>query len=736
MPGSCPRAWSRGDNAPRMRRIVPLFVATAFLPLSALAAPPGAGSAPAPAPTHAANPPPPPKEPPKPAPKPAPAPAPAPSPAPAPAPAPAKPPAKPAPKAGKGGKPKPPPAPAKPTGQRTGPDAAQRRSIAGGPTAEEASRGAESPELRALREAEREIFSPAAARPGTPWPSDTAYPLPVDPDRPVVHASGLAPVTNPREPVAAMLDKEPDLAWIKALKMPDLPVRWDGRVVRYLQFFRDDPRGRSMAAYAHKRSGRYLDLVKKTLRAEKVPESLLWVSMTESGFDPTIKSHAGAAGLWQFMPDGGRIYGLRVDRWIDDRLDPVLSTAAAAKYLSDLERRFGSWELALAAYNMGYGGLLAAVRKYNTNDYWELSRFEAGLPWETTLYVPKIIAFAVVAENPETFGIGALDRDAPLAFDTVTAPGGLSLGALAKASGSDEAMLASLNPQLRAKRTPPDLSSDDRASYALRVPAGTGDAARAKLPTALADDPHLVRYTVRFGQTVEAISKEMGVSRARLAELNALGPGEVPRAGDVLLVPANPNAGARLVNERPTVVAPASPSALPGKRRVFYRVIPGDTLRAIATALTVSPDELRSWNAIDAGARLQEGMTLQVFVEPSQDLSSVLVVREEEATVLTVGTEPFFAWFEAQKGRRRVAHTVVASDTWKSISSKYACSIGMLERINRRPRTSALVPGETLLVYTGRAGGEAVVDRSEAATSAVTAPHPEDLPAVPSDGLE
>ena len=91
--------------------------------------------------------------------------------------------------------------------------------------------------------------------------------------------------------------------------------------------------------------------------------------MIESGHNPTVVSPAGAAGLWQFMPDAGRTYGLTVDRWVDERLDPERSTQAASRYLSDLYRRFGSWELAIASYNMGYGGLARSIRKFNSNDF-------------------------------------------------------------------------------------------------------------------------------------------------------------------------------------------------------------------------------------------------------------------------------------------------------------------------------------------------------------------------------
>jgi membrane-bound lytic murein transglycosylase D len=624
-------------------------------------------------------------DPPKPAPKP---------PAAKPAPPPAKPnaAAKPGPKGKPGKGPKPP---------RNGPDEAARRSIAGGPTTEDATKSAESPELKALREAEREVFSPAAPRPGNPWPNEAPYPVPIDPDRPAAHASGLPPSVSPRDGVAEQLDKEPELAWIKQLKLPDLPVRWDSRVIRYLQFFRDDPRGRSTAAYGWRRSGKYGESIRKALRAERVPEALVWVAMVESGFDPVARSSAGAAGLFQFTPDGGSVYGLRVERGLDERLDPVKSTTAAAKYMSDLQRRFGTWEMALAAYNMGFGGLLAAVRKYNTNDYWELSRLEAGIPWETTLYVPKIIAMAVVAENPAVFGLEPLPRDPAVAFDEVKVRGGVSTEAIAVAAGVKSTDVEALNPQLRAKRTPWDEKGE--TTFAVRIPPGHGADASRRVEQ-LAPDVHLERYTVRFGQTVELIAQEIGIPRGRLAELNGMSAGELLRPGDTVFVPAGLP---RRPAERPTVVAPASPSAIPGTKRVFYRVIPGDTLRAIATAFSVLADDLRAWNAVDPSARLQEGMTLQVFVPPDRDLSTVNAIREEDATILTVGTDAFFAWFEAQKGRHRIAITVRPNDTWKSVSAKYGLSVGMLERINRRGRDKPLVPGETILVYTGKAGGDA-----------------------------
>ena len=175
--------------------------------------------------------------------------------------------------------------------------------------------------------------------------------------------------------------------------------------------------------------------MKAKLRRAGLPTDLVWLSMIESGHNPTIESPAGAVGLWQFIPTSGRMYGLTVDRWVDERRDPARSTQAAIRFLSDLYQRFGNWELAMGAYNMGYAGMSRAVAKYNTNDYWALSRMESGIPWETTLYVPKIFALAIVMNNREAFGVGRTQLDPAEAFDSILLEPATPLSDAARAAG-------------------------------------------------------------------------------------------------------------------------------------------------------------------------------------------------------------------------------------------------------------------------------------------------------------
>jgi membrane-bound lytic murein transglycosylase D len=618
------------------------------------------------------------------------------------------------------------PAPKQRAAARTADDGT-RRVIAGGPTVDDITQGVESPELRALREAERELFPPAMPPINAPWPNEMPYPLAVPEDAPHVHASGLPPSPPPSTPPSA--EGGHDLSWLSRLTLPPgLPVRWDGRVVRYLEFFKDDPRGRQLFAYWLRRSGRYRDAIRRSLRKKSLPEDLLWLSMIESGFDPAARSPAGAVGLWQFMPDTGRLYGLSLDRWADQRMNVQAATDAAADFLSDLYRRFGSWELAIAAYNMGYGGVVNIVRKYNTNDFWSLSRLEGAVPWETTLYVPKLIAVAILTHNLATFGYGDVGVDVPTDTDEINVPSGTPLSAIASAAGCTTKEVEALNLELRAGRTPPavpsapptsagtssgsaapgDPSAD--AGYTVRVPVGKGALAAQNMAKIRHDQGQVERYVVKFGESLEQIALAHKVPVSRLVELNAIAQGEVVRGGTVLLVPrttglapagapgtSTPQLAAKQVA---TVVVPPDLFVYPDRKRVFYRVTVGDTLPSIASALHVSMDELRRWNDLDPSARLQEGMTLQAFVPPSADLTHVAVLAENEARTVPAGSDEFFAYWEGVKGRKRITVTAKAGETLEQIGRRYQVSPAMMERINHRPRSEALKQGDTVVVHT------------------------------------
>lgn len=586
----------------------------------------------------------------------------------------------------------------RPAKSTRGVDAAARRAIAGGPTADDASMGAESPELRTLREAERELFPPATPAPGSTWPSNLPLVLPGD-KGPDVVATGVPPARA--MPLPPQEERAQDLAWLEHLEMPDLPVRWDERVVRYLEFFRDDPRGHATFANLYRHSGRWRDMMRRALRRKSLPTDLVWVSMIESGFDPTVHSVAGAAGLWQLMPETAKVYGLTFDRWLDQRLSATLATDAAADLLGDLHRRFGGWELALAGFNMGYAGLASVVKRFNTNDFWSLSRTEGALPWETTLYVPKVFAAAVVAHNLATFGFGDIAVDPPVETDEVNVPPGTPLSLVAQAAGCTAKDIETLNPELRASRTPPAADADASAC-SVNVPQGKGAAAAQALLRLRRDQPPLDRYVVRFGETLDQIAAAHKTTTQKLVELNAIAPGEAVRGGTVLLVPhveAAVGEGSTATGPKPAVVVPADVFVYPDRKRVFYRVLVGDTLKEIGSALRVSPDELARWNGIDPAARLQEGMTLQAFVAPDADLSRVVVVPESDVRVVAVGSDEFFATLEHDKGVKRVTVVARDGDTVESIGRRFDVTARTMERVNHQNRRHVLKAGDTVVVY-------------------------------------
>jgi peptidoglycan lytic transglycosylase D len=268
------------------------------------------------------------------------------------------------------------------------------------------------------------------------------------------------------------------------------------------------------------RSGRYLPMILDVFRQKGLPEDLVFTVMIESGFDPVAVSQAGAKGLWQFMAPTARLYGLRVDGWLDERLDPEKSTVAAANYLRDLYAQFGSWDLAQAAYNAGDGSIQRAIDRTGSRDFWALHKSPLLLD-ETKNFVPAIHAATLIGRQPEHYGFSVVPED-PLRYEQVTVPKGSRLVRLAALSGIPTQDLEALNPELRQKQTPPD------GPYELKVPLGTTAAVQAAVDIdasagrKIAAPPRPGVHVVQAGDTVWRIAKRYGVSAKQLVAWNGL----------------------------------------------------------------------------------------------------------------------------------------------------------------------------------------------------------------------
>jgi membrane-bound lytic murein transglycosylase D len=542
--------------------------------------------------------------------------------------------------------------------------------------------GLESPELRTLRLAEEELFG--AGPKGRPEH--------FDPDC-VYGASDALSVDSPPLRIERAEGGQVDLSFLKELKLPSLPVRWDARVIDYLLFFKSDRRGRELASAWLKRVERYGPMIRRVMAEHSLPEDMLFVAMIESGYDPLARSAADARGMWQFVKQPAQFYGLRVDHWVDERLDPERATQAAALFMRDLYDRFGSWELSFAAYNMGYNGLLRAIRKYNSNDYWTLSHFEAALPFETALYVAKITAMAIVAHNPERFGFGNLTREPALALSKVTVAAGTGLRAIASAASVDVEQLKSLNPHLLRGRVPPGESQ-----VHVYLPRDSYDAFAKKWSKQ--HEPIYVSYITRFGETLEEIARRTGISPSKLREINDLSSEARVSPGFPLLLPgAATGAGARVSEEPLVATVPAKEFRYEGRRRVFYRVATQDTPASIARFFAVSVDELCAWNSLDEQAALQRDMLLQLFVPPELDLGRAVVFTPDQIKILTVGSDAFFDFHESQRGRARVLYRVQPNETLAKIGQRFELSAGSIGRINQFGSNKELKADEWIVVY-------------------------------------
>jgi hypothetical protein len=243
--------------------------------------------------------------------------------------------------------------------------------------------------------------------------------------------------------------------WLAGLSMPAIGVEDDPNVRRWVEFYTTNQVGREEFQNMLFRCGAYQDLIESTLVHYGLPRALLALVMTESTCVPHAESPVGARGLWQFMPATARAYHLAVkENVVDERVSPQKSTEAAVKFISDLYRKMGSWEFALASYNMGPFGLSARIRRAGGDvSFWDLAA--AGyLPEETAKYVPRIQAYALILENLARFNFSTAQMRASEATAELEAPPGTRLGLVARAASTSLDHLKLLNPDIVGNAVP------------------------------------------------------------------------------------------------------------------------------------------------------------------------------------------------------------------------------------------------------------------------------------------
>ncbi len=262
----------------------------------------------------------------------------------------------------------------------------------------------------------------------------------------------------------------------------DMPIQVNKEVRNYIYYFSTDRKeifGRYLS-----RSSRYLPMIKKVFAEYGLPEDLAYLAMIESGYSNKARSTANAVGMWQFIKGTGLRYGLTINNEIDERRDPEKATHAAAKYLLDLYKQFGSWYLAAASYNCGEGRVQREISKNgNMKSFWDLSS-NYSLPTETKNYVPQMIAATIIAKNPEKYGFRRIPYQPPLKYEVVKVTEPTSLQAAAVAATTSYEEISALNPELLRDATPRGYSAN-----LLKIPPGKKEAFERNIMMARAQFP-------------------------------------------------------------------------------------------------------------------------------------------------------------------------------------------------------------------------------------------------------
>ena len=488
---------------------------------------------------------------------------------------------------------------------------------------------------------------------------------------------------------------EPKKEKSKGSSAKDVPVEKRDEVDIWIRYFTG--RGRDQMKLYLERSHRYINLMRSVLKREGLPENLIYIAMIESGFSPRARSRAQAVGYWQFIESTGRRYGLRVGAFVDERMDPVLSTEAAAEYFKDLYSLFGSWHLAMAAYNAGEYRVNRAMMRHYTRDFWRLKK-KRSIPRETRHYVPKFMAAHLISTNPRKYGFTDLEYQEPLSFESVAVYKPVSLKKLAEALSLPYKELKVLNPKYVSEYVP----LDKNKTAILRVPKGHSQKMSDELVAAsFMNRPRVsktyVYYKVRRGDTLYGLSRRNQTTVNTLRRMNGMSRRSVLRAGKIIKIPRCFNCGVRSVK----------PAALASGIHIVKR---GESLGRVAKKYSVTTSKLKAWNNL-SGSIIHPGQSLKVraalpathTVKKGESLGQLARLYGKTASQLKKLNQLKSSIIHPGqvlkiKAAGAKTHTVKKGETLFSIAEKYKVPLVVLMKKNSMNFKSILAVGRVLVI--------------------------------------
>ncbi len=541
--------------------------------------------------------------------------------------------------------------------------------------------------------------SPQAPTPAEPAPSPVVVHPPIDSTAPAAPVPVLADSAIQADSakdaeildVLTMVEPGPDSLAEDSLATEEITYDIDvttygehKRVKYWLDFFQGPARER-MSVWLQ-RKPRYEPMIRAKLRDYSVPEDMVYLALIESGYSNSAVSRARATGMWQFMKGTGKLYGLRIDTWVDERRDPVRATDAAARHLADLRDRFGSMYLAAAAYNAGAGKVGRGMKRLGEAENPE-DEEEANASFfklydtryirqETKDYVPKLIAAALIAKQPEKYGFERVTGVEPLTYDSIIVSDATGLDVVARLADTNLAALRELNPQYLRLVTPP------RQTSIIRLPTGLGEVTAARYAaTPPKSRINYVEHVVVRGQTAGAIARTYRVTTKLIADAN---PGiriNRLRPGTHLVIPTSYVPPVAEPSAQRAKVTPVKGSS---STTIRYKVRSGESLWTIAEKYNTTIENLRSLNALGRKESLKAGQVIRVPAPADS-------VKAQPTRVATRSKA-------APAGGGAKSHLVRRGETLTSIASRYQVTISDLRTANGMSTRSVLKAGERLVI--------------------------------------